>query len=82
MTDAGRVFTQGNSSGSGNRAQLLRQIAVALDMPVSAFAEDLPAGDDGPSPEECAALMAAFSRIRDPRLRAFCRELMEGCADG
>lgn len=81
MTDAGRVFPQGDTTGPDNRARLLRQIAVALDMPVSAFADDLPAGDDGPSTQECDAMVAAFSRIRDPRLRAFCRELLESCAD-
>jgi hypothetical protein len=81
MTDAGRVVPHGDKGGSGDRARLLRQIAVALDMPVSAFAADLPAGDAGPAQDECEALVTAFSRIRDPRLRAFCRDLIESCAD-
>jgi hypothetical protein len=81
MTDAGRVFPQADNAGPFDRTRLLRQIAVALDLPVSAFADDLPAGDEGPSPEECDSLVAVFSRIKDPRLRAFCQELMQSCAD-
>lgn len=83
MTDAGGFLPDHDATGSGERARLLRQIADALNLPLSAFSRRLdPAPDDaGPSTAECAAVLAAFSRIRDPRLRSRCLSLLESCAD-
>lgn len=84
MTDAGGFLPGDDATGSGERARLLGRIAEALKLPLSAF---LPSpgqtrSAEGPSADECAAMLAAFSRIRDPDLRRHCLRMLERCADG
>ena len=80
MTDAGG-FPPMQDSASSERARLLRQIATALDIPVSTFTRPPSAcpGEE-PSSSECAAMLAAFSRIRDPKLRDFSLRMLESFA--
>lgn len=80
MTDAGG-FPPMRDKATSERARLLRQIATALDIPVSAFTR-APSACPGeePSSSECAAMLAAFSRIRDPKLREYCLRMMESFA--
>lgn len=80
MTDAGSFLAKQNRT-TAERARLLRQIAAALDIPVTAFtgaSSDCP-GEE-PSSTECAAMLAAFTRIRDPKLREFCLRMLESFA--
>ena len=81
--NAGGFLPEPQTTGSGERARLLRQIADALNLPLSAFSRRLdPVPDDaGPSTAECAALLAAFSRIRDPLTRRRCLDFLESCTD-
>ncbi|MDP4023844.1 hypothetical protein Q8W71_14510 [Methylobacterium sp. NEAU 140] len=82
MTDAGGFLPDRDTSASDERARLLRQIADALNLPVTAFARGLaPVAVAGPSSAECAAVLSAFSRIRDPRLRSQCLQMLERCAE-
>lgn len=80
MTDAGG-FPPTQDPATSERARLLRQIATALDVPVSTFA-GAPSTCPGeePSSSECAAMLSAFSRIRDPKLRAFSLRMLESFA--
>lgn len=70
-----------NSEASAERARLLGQIAVALDIPVTAFSR-VPSGcsDEEPTSAECATMIAAFTRIRDPKMREFCLRMLESFA--
>ncbi|MCJ2011098.1 hypothetical protein [Methylobacterium sp. J-076] len=82
MTDAGGFLPGQDTSGAAERTRLLRQIATALDLPVSAFTRAPPAPEvEGPSSAECAAMLAAFSKIRDPQMRAFCVQVLETFAE-
>lgn len=80
MTDAGGVPPTQDQTTS-ERARLLRQIAAVLDIPVTTFtrAPSSCPGEEPPS-TECAAMLAAFSRIRDPQVRAFCLRMLESFA--
>lgn len=78
MTDAGGLDLDGTAKSAHERDVLLRQIADALNIPVSIFRR--PPGSSatrGPSAAECAALLTAFSRIEDPDLRKECLALAE-----
>lgn len=78
MTDAGAFDLDGTAKSAHEREVLLRQIAHALNVPVSIFRG--PPGSPaagGPSAAECAALLTAFSRIADPDLRKECLALAE-----
>ncbi|MBE7198035.1 MAG: hypothetical protein INR70_09540 [Parafilimonas terrae] len=81
MADAGGFLPRQGETGSPDRARLLRQIAAALNLPVAALVDEATAqAERGPTAEECTALLDAFSRIEDPRLRAHCLEVVKGCA--
>lgn len=81
MCDAG-VFPPKSDRVASERTLLLRQIAEALDLPVTAFTHPLTPGEGGePSSDECAAVITAFSRIRDPRNRDFCLRMLESFAE-
>lgn len=84
MTDAGGFLPRDGATGSGERARLLRRIADSLNLPLSAFSPSLAPSlsAEGPSTAECAAILAAFSRIRDPDARRHCLRMLEQCADG
>lgn len=80
MTDTGGLPSHRDRTAT-ERARLLRQIAAALDVPVTAFIRapsDCP-GEE-PSSAECAAMLAAFTRIRDPKLREFALRMLESFA--
>ncbi len=83
MTDAGDSLPRDDGTGSGERSSILRQIAEALNLPRSAFSPRLDPRPcaEGPSATECEAVLAAFSRIRDPDMRRHCLRLLERCAD-
>lgn len=80
MTDAGG-FPATQDTAASERVRLLRQIATALDIPLSAFTR-APSAEPGqePSSSECAAMIAAFTRIRDPKMRDFCLRMLESFA--
>lgn len=81
MADAGGFLPKRGEMGSPDRARLLRQIAAALNLPVAALVDEATAqAERGPSAEEVATLLDAFSRIEDSRLRAHCLEVVKGCA--
>ncbi|MCJ2133492.1 hypothetical protein MKK69_05330 [Methylobacterium sp. J-026] len=83
MTEAGGCDQMGAASSTDERARLLAQIAEALQIPVSTF-RLRNAGDalrNGPAATECAALLAAFSRIDDPDRRAKCLLMVEGFSE-
>lgn len=84
MIDAGGFLPSDDATASGERARLLRRTAEALNLPLSAFSRSLAPNPsaEGPSTAECAAILAAFSRIRDPDLRSHCVQMLEHCADG
>ena len=77
MTDVGGHV---QSTAADERERLLGQIADALNIPVVAFRSRVSWADGatGPSASECAALLAAFSRIADPDRRRACLALVEG----
>jgi hypothetical protein len=81
MTDAGGFLPTQDTKSTTDRARLLRQIATALDIPVSTFTR-APSAEPGqePSSSECAAMIAAFTRIRDPKMRDFCLRMLESFA--
>ena len=83
MTDAGGFLPTPDDPDAGERGRMLRQIADALNLPVSAFSQGLAPvpSAKGPSAAECAAMLAAFSRIRDPQMRRHCLEMLEHCAE-
>lgn len=78
MTDAGGFDLDGAAKSAHERDVLLRQIADALNIPVSIFRRPPGASAPrGPSAAECTALLNAFSRIEDPELRKECLALAE-----
>ncbi|MFC6792379.1 hypothetical protein ACFQE0_24160 [Methylobacterium komagatae] len=81
MTDAG-VFPFKTDRAATERARLLRQIADVLDLPLTAFTHP-PATETGEeaASDECAAVIKAFSRIRDPKMREFCLKMLESFAE-
>jgi hypothetical protein len=83
MTDAGGLDRDAAVKSAHERDLLLRQIADALNIPVSTFHRRSSAalGRCGPSAAECAALLAAFSRIEDPCLRMECLALVQRYGD-
>lgn len=83
MTDAGGFLPSDDVTGSRERARLLCQIAEALNLPLAAFSPALAPTPSaaGPSTAECAAILAAFSRIRDPDTRRHCLQMLERCAE-
>lgn len=77
MSDAESLLRAQDGAEPLERHRLLSQIAVALDLPVAAFTEDRSPGEtSAASSAECAALLDAFTRIRDARLRASCLRLL------
>ena len=80
MTDAGGFLSKQDRT-TAERARLLSQIAAALDIPVTAFTR-APSDSPGeePSSTECAAMLTAFTRIHDPKLRGFCLRMLESFA--
>ena len=76
MTDAGG---RDPNTAADERERLLGQIADALNVPVVAFRSRVSWADGvvGPSASECAALLAAFTRIADPERRRACLALVE-----
>lgn len=81
MTDAGGFHPIITSTRRDEREQLLGQIAETLNLPVSVFRHRRPAPEiDGPTATECATMLAAFSRIRDPDARRKCLAMIESCA--
>ncbi|MGU3668724.1 hypothetical protein ACLBX9_31480 [Methylobacterium sp. A49B] len=78
MTDAGGSDLK--KAAADERERLLGEIAGALNIPVMAFRSRVSWADGatGPSASECAALLAAFSRIADPERRSACLALVEG----
>ncbi|MCJ2055439.1 hypothetical protein MKL09_02605 [Methylobacterium sp. J-048] len=82
MTDAGGFVALDAASRLSEQEQLLRQLAEMLHLPVSVFRRRRPDPTaDGPTAGECAAILAAFSRIRDPDARRRCLAMVERCAD-
>lgn len=81
MTDAGVLPIQADRAAT-ERARLLRQIADVLDLPIAAFTRP-PVTDGGAdaTSDECAAVIKAFSRIRDPKMREFCLKMLESFAE-
>lgn len=81
MTDVGVFPPKAAGVRAAERERLLRQIASALALPVAAFGHK-PAPDevDGPSSAECSTMLAAFCKIRDPQVRAFCLQVFEAFA--
>jgi hypothetical protein len=81
MTDVGGPES---NTAADERERLLGQIADALNIPVVAFRSRVSWADgaSGPSASECAALLAAFSRIADPDRRKACLALVEQFGDG
>ncbi|MEE7447277.1 hypothetical protein MRF4_05330 [Methylobacterium radiotolerans] len=78
MTDAGGFDLDGTAKSAHEREMLLRQIADALNIPVTTFRRRTGSSvARGPSAAECAALLTAFSRIDDPDLRKECLALAE-----
>lgn len=81
MSDAASLTPKRAGIGSAERARLLSQIASALDLPVTAFTCKLSVDEaEGPSSAECAAMLSAFSRIRDPQMRDFCLQVLKAFA--
>lgn len=81
MSDAGGLIQLQTGTGSVERARLLNQIACALDVPVAAFTCKLSVNEvEGPSSAECAAMLSAFGRIRDPQIREFCLQVLQAFA--
>ncbi len=81
MTDAA-VFPIKADRAANERARLLRQIADVLDLPITAFTH--PPATDGAeeaTSDECTAVIRAFSRIRDPKMREFCLKMLESFAE-
>ena len=82
MTDAGAFLPTPDDPDTGEPGRLLREIADALNLPVSAFSRRLapvPATAE-PSTAECAAVLEAFSRIQDPQARRHCLAMLERSA--
>lgn len=78
MTDVGSLFPHPDCSGPSDRQRVLNQIAAALALPVTAFTDRHgPSETSCPSSAECANALAAFSRIEDAEVRAFCLRLLE-----
>ncbi|MCJ2022266.1 MULTISPECIES: hypothetical protein [unclassified Methylobacterium] len=79
MTDAAGFDPMTATSSADERVRLLGQIAEALKIPVSTFQGrgTANAGPRGPAASECAALLAAFSRIEDPDQRRECLAIVE-----
>ncbi|WP_457105753.1 hypothetical protein [Methylobacterium sp. P5_C11] len=78
MTDAGGFDLDSKAKTARERESLLRQIAEALEIPISTFRRPAASlSPNGPSASECAALLSAFSRIEDPELRKACVVLAE-----
>ncbi|MHB2206939.1 hypothetical protein [Methylobacterium sp. CM6257] len=78
MTDAGGLDVTDAGSRVEERERLLGQIAEALAVPVSTFRRGRSAAQVcGPTASECAALLAAFSRIDDPNVRKECLAMVE-----
>lgn len=81
MTDLGGTPSRRDEAATNERAHLLRQIAAALDLPVTALKPGVSAdAGEGPSSSECAQMLAAFARVRDPQARAYCLALLESLA--
>lgn len=83
MTDAGGFKSAETCPRLTEQERLLRQIADLLNLPVAHFRRERAALStaDGPTATECEALLAAFSRIRDPEQRRQCLAMIERCAD-
>ncbi|MCJ2143601.1 hypothetical protein [Methylobacterium sp. E-066] len=82
MTDAGGFVALDAAPRLSEQERLLRQLADMLNLPISVFRRrrvDPPA--EGPTARECAVILAAFSRIRDPEARRRCLAMVERCAD-
>ncbi len=54
-----------------------------LNLPVAVFRRGhaTSSPDKGPTASECATMLAAFTRIRDPDARRECLAMVEGHAD-
>ena len=83
MTDAGGFDPHDTASRLDERERLLRQIAQTLDLPLAVFRRRRRSSPmaEGPTAAECATMLAAFSRIRDPDLRLQCLAMLEHCRD-
>jgi len=81
MTDAGGFVALDAAPRLGEQERLLRQLADMLNLPVSVFRRRCADPTiEGPTAAECAAILAAFSRIRDPDARRQCLAMVERCA--
>lgn len=81
MTDAG-VFPITTDRAANERARLLRQIADVLNLPITAFTRPPVAdGCEDATSDECVAVINAFSRIQDPKMREFCLKMLESFAE-
>ena len=72
-----------DATAADERERLLRQIAGALNIPVTAFRHRMAwvPGSSGPNASECAALLAAFARIDDRERRRACLAMVERFGD-
>jgi hypothetical protein len=79
MTDAGGFIPDDASARAVERQDLLRQIADAVNLPVSSFRHRSASrrSPHAPTASECAALLAAFARIEDPERRKACLAMVE-----
>jgi hypothetical protein len=68
-----------DTAAADERERLLNQIANALNIPVAAFGRRAAWAPEvgGPDASECAALLAAFSRITDPARRSACLAMVK-----
>jgi hypothetical protein len=83
MIDTGGSEPADTDSRVTEPAQLLGQIAEALDLPVSTFRRPrATASSEGPTASECSKILASFVRIRDPDVRRQCLAMIEHCAGG
>ncbi|SFM69762.1 hypothetical protein [Methylobacterium pseudosasicola] len=81
MTDAGGFVALNAAPRLSEQERLLRQLADMLNLPISVFRRRTDPTAEGPTARECAAILAAFSRIRDPDARRRCLAKVERCAD-
>ncbi|AYO82751.1 hypothetical protein EBB05_11085 [Methylobacterium brachiatum] len=83
MSDAVRFGSADAAPRFDEEERLLGRIAGMLNLPVAVFRRGHAASspDKGPTASECAMMLAAFTRIRDPDARRDCLAMVEGRAD-
>lgn len=83
MRDAVDFASTEAAPGFHEEERLIRQIAGMLDLPVTVFGRGYSGSspDKGPTASECAAIVAAFARIRDPDARRACLAMVDSRAD-